>query len=258
MPFVWEGVSLVLFKEGEIIVMNVQEIVKRNKELEDKIGYAFKDEKLLLLALTHSSYTNEMGKFEFPSNERLEFLGDSILYVVISEYLYLNKPNMPEGSMTKIRAGIICSTSLVSVAKELDLGKYMLLGKGEEITGGRTRDSLLEDATEALIGAVYLDSGDMDIVKRFIIRNMRDIIIGVERGEIFLDFKTKLQEEIQRNGASDIVYTIEREEGPDHDKIFVAHVEINGKIEGRGIGKNKKEAEQSAAKQVLERIQNEK
>lgn len=233
--------------------MNIDKIIERNIELENKIGYTFNDKRLLVLALTHSSYTNENGKSIFPSNERLEFLGDSILYLVMSEYLYLNKPNIAEGKMTKIRAGIICSTSLVAVAKDINLGKYVLLGNGEEITGGRTRDSLLEDAFEALIGAVYLDS-DIDMVKKFIIENMKDVIVGVERGDIFLDFKTKLQEEMQKNGAKDIAYIIEKEEGPDHDKVFVVHVEINGRILGRGVGKTKKEAEQYAAKYVLERM----
>ena len=236
--------------------MNIDKMIKENREFEKNIKYTFNDKRLLLLALTHSSYTNENGKSEFPSNERLEFLGDSILYIVMSEYLYLNEPNMAEGKMTKIRSGVICSTSLVEVAKKIELGKYILLGNGEEITGGRTRDSLLEDAFEALIGAVYLDS-NMDTVKKFILDIMNDVIQDVMKGKIFLDFKSKLQEKVQHDGVIGISYNIVKEEGPDHDKVFVADVEINGKVMGEGLGRTKKEAEQNAAKQVLERIDNE-
>lgn len=237
--------------------MDINKMIEANEEFEKNIHYTFNDKRLLLLALTHSSYTNENGKSEFPSNERLEFLGDSILYIVISEYLYLNKPNMAEGKMTKVRALVICSTSLVEVAKKVELGKYILLGNGEEITGGRTRDSLLEDAFEALIGAVYLDS-DMETVKRFILDVMSGVIQDVLRGKIFLDFKSKLQEKVQHDGLIGISYNIVKEEGPDHDKVFVADVEIDGKVMGEGLGRTKKEAEQNAAKQVLERINDEK
>ena len=234
--------------------MNINKMIEVNKEFEKNIKYTFNDKRLLLLALTHSSYTNENGKLEFPSNERLEFLGDSILYIVISEYLYLNKPNMAEGKMTKIRAGVICSTSLVEVAKRIELGKYILLGNGEEITGGRTRDSLLEDAFEALIGAVYLDS-NMDTARKFILGIMSDVIQDVLKGKLFLDFKSKLQEKVQHDGVIGISYDIVKEEGPDHDKVFVADVKIDGKVMGEGLGRTKKEAEQNAAKQVLERIE---
>lgn len=233
--------------------MDINKIIEVNKEFEKNIRYTFKNKQLLLLALTHSSYTNENGKSEFPSNERLEFLGDSVLYIVISEYLYLNNPDIDEGKMTKTRAGVICSSSLVEAAKKIDLGRYILLGNGEEMTGGRTRDSLLEDALEALFGAVYLDS-DMGTAKKFVLDIMKDIIQDVLKGKIFLDFKSKLQERVQHDGVIGISYDIVKEEGPDHDKTFVADVCINGKVMGEGLGRTKKEAEQNAAKQVLERI----
>lgn len=233
-----------------------KELININKEFEGNINYEFKDKELLLLALTHSSYTNENKKHFFASNERLEFLGDAVLSVVISEFLYSNNKDMAEGDMSKIRSGIVCETSLAMVSKNIDLDKFLLFGKGEELTGGRNRESILADAFEALLGAIYLDS-DINTAKQFILSIMKDIIKDVIDGVIFIDFKTKLQEKVQHDGVLSIRYNIIDERGPDHDKVFKANVEIEGKVMGEGFGRTKKEAEQNAAKEALGRIINE-
>ena len=232
-----------------------KELININKKFEENIKYEFKNKNLLVMALTHSSYTNENKKQVYSSNERLEFLGDSVLSVVISEFLYLNNEDMAEGDMSKIRSGIVCETSLAIVAKHIGLDKFLLFGKGEELTGGRNRESILADAFEALLGAMYLDS-DINTVKDFILRMMKDIIKDVVSGVIFVDFKTRLQERVQHDGILSIRYNIIGEDGPDHDKVFKANVEIEGKVMGEGFGKTKKEAEQHAASKALERIMN--
>jgi ribonuclease-3 len=220
-------------------------------EIEKNISYVFKDKNNLKLALTHSSYANEMKGKNLESNERLEFLGDSILNTVISETIFVKCPKLSEGELTKIRANIVCESSLMKCAEAINLGQHLLLGKGEELTGGRKRVSILSDAFEALIGAIYIDGG-AEPAQKFILNKMRNTIMGSINGIIFMDYKTTLQEVIQSKGDNTILYKIISEKGPDHDKIFVSEVLVSGKVLGRGKGKSKKEAEQNAAKKALE------
>jgi len=217
--------------------------------LEEKIGYRFRDRELLLTALTHSSYANEKhGVSE--SYERLEFLGDSILGYVTADFLYRHEPPLPEGRMTRLRAELVCEVSLHKTALHLGLGRYMRLGRGEEHTGGRERPSILADMVEAVIAALYLDSG-MAEARRFIMaRVLNDVQFGdSHRGG---DYKTQLQEVVQRKSNQVISYRQVGESGPDHDKTFTFEVLINGVVSGQGSGKTKKEAEQMAACKALE------
>ena len=218
-------------------------------KLEEKIGYRFHDRNLLATALTHSSYANEKHG-EAQSYERLEFLGDSILGLVTAEFLYKHEPSLPEGRMTRLRAELVCETSLHKTALALGLGSYMRLGKGEEHTGGRERPSILADIVEAVIAALYLDSG-MAEARRFIMaRVLNDVQFGdSHRGG---DYKTQLQEVVQRKSNQVISYRQVGESGPDHDKTFTFEVLINGVVSGQGSGKTKKEAEQMAACKALE------
>lgn len=217
---------------------------------EEKINYEFKNKEYILEALTHSSYSNENRNFSF--NERLEFLGDSVLSIVISDYLFKKETKLPEGELTKIRANIVCEESLSEVSKNIHLGKYMLLGKGEEATGGRERISILADALEAVIAAIYLDGG-MENARNFILTYMQEIINDSIKGKIFRDYKTCLQEVLQSNGESNIWYKLIDEKGPDHNKKFVMEVGINDTVLGVGEGKSKKDAEQVAAKCALDK-----
>ena len=217
-------------------------------KLEEKIGYAFHDRQLLTTALTHSSYANEKHG-EAQSYERLEFLGDAILGLVAAEFLYRHEPSLPEGRMTRLRAELVCEASLHKTALALGLGGYMRLGKGEEHTGGRERPSILADMVEAIIAALYLDAG-MAQAQRFIMaRVLSDVQFADHRGG---DYKTQLQELVQRKSNQVITYTQVEESGPDHDKTFTFAVLINGAVSGRGSGKTKKEAEQMAAHKALE------
>lgn len=215
-------------------------------QLQEKIKYRFKDENRLLGALSHSSYINEKRNRE-QSNERLEFLGDSVLGFVTAEYLYMNYRNLPEGELTKIRAAVVCEKSLCKYAKKIDLGKYLLLGKGEIYSGGRERPSLLADAFEALIAAMYLDGG-IEPAKEFV---LRFIVDEVQNRSAFVDYKTKLQEVIQSNPEESVSYVITGESGPDHDKRFEVEVHLNSNVIGKGSGRSKKAAEQQAAKEAL-------
>lgn len=217
------------------------------KELEGKLDYQFKNFTWLHKAMRHSSYTNEHHMDRLGCNERLEFLGDAILEMVSSEFLYDEYPNMPEGQLSKMRASLVCEPTLAFDAKELELGKYLLLGKGEERTGGRLRDSIVSDAVEATIGAIYKDGG-LEPARRFILRY---ILNDVEHKQLFHDSKTILQEKVQQVGGSVLEYAIVDEQGPDHDKCFIAEVKLNGKVIGRGKGRTKKAAEQQAAYQAL-------
>lgn len=219
------------------------------KELQNKIGYVFRDEKLLENALTHSSYANERGKTRVWSNERLEFLGDSVLGFVSAEYLFEKYPTKPEGEMTRIRAELVCEHSLAATAETLGLGDVLLLGKGEEQNGGRERKSILADAVEALLAAIYLDGG-MEQAKRFV----KDFILAEKPTEL-TDYKTALQEIVQGAGEAAPQYKIIDEFGPDHAKTFVARVEIKGAPAGEGSGRTKKEAEQSAARDAMEKME---
>lgn len=222
------------------------------QELQDKLNYNFKNKALLKQALTHSSWANE-GKNNGESNERLEFFGDSILSLVISEYLYKNRKDLEEGSLSKYRAEIVCEPSLSRCAKEIRLGSYLLMGKGEEATGGRERDSILADAMEALIAAIYLDS-NLNNVGNIILNLFKKIIDEVLSGLIYRDYKTKLQEVTQRMGIGKITYELINEYGPDHNKTFVIRVQIADLQLGEGYGRSKKEAEQYAAMEALNKL----
>ncbi len=212
-------------------------------QFENIIGYRFNNKEYILEALTHSSYSNENKGYNF--NERLEFLGDSILSIVISDYLFKKETELPEGELTKLRANIVCEESLSEVAISIKLG--------EEATGGRERISILADAFEAVIAAIYLDGGLREASK-FILTYMKDIITNSRKGKIFRDYKTHLQEVLQSKGEVNIWYKLIDEKGPDHNKKFVMQVGIDSKILGFGEGKSKKEAEQVAARKALDNI----
>ena len=219
--------------------------------LEEKLGYEFQDRRLLENALTHSSCANE-SRGRLSSNERLEFLGDSILGMVVAEHLYRNHPDLPEGDLTRTRAALVCEESLVEVAKELSLGEYLHLGKGEEAGGGRQRPSIQADAVEAVLAAVYLDGGigsARKIIQRYIL--CREIE-GLTRPR---DYKTALQELVQRESGQGLKYRLTGSEGPDHDKRFFVEVDLNGTPIGSGKGHSKKEAEQMAAKSAIQHLQ---
>lgn len=221
------------------------------EKLEAKIGYSFKNKKFLETALTHSSYANEKHAGDScQSYERQEFLGDSVLGLVTAEFLYAHEPMLPEGRMTRLRAELVCEASLHKTALNLGLGEYMRLGKGEANTGGRERPSILADMVEAIIAAIYLDSG-MDEARRFVMKN---VLNGVEISEQrrSADYKTQLQELVQRKSNQTIAYELVNESGPDHNKLFEFEVKINGVASGRGTGRTKKEAEQMAARKALE------
>ncbi len=226
-------------------------VTLRLNELQKNLEYSFKDLELLETALTHSSYANENNLHPSKSNQRLEFLGDTIINLVVSEYLYNKYPFYPEGELTKIRAKVVCESSLALVARKIKLGDYLLLGKGEESTGGRKRDSILADASEAITGAVFLDS-DYDTVKQFLVSRFEtDIVRAVAKGNLFIDYKTQLQEKLQKITKERISYNVTREEGPDHNKIFYVDVFLGSDVIGSGFGRNKKEAEQLAAREAL-------
>lgn len=219
-------------------------------KLEKKIGHCFKQKGLLATALTHSSYANERHGEDVQSYERLEFLGDSILGLVTAEFLYAHEPFLPEGRMTRLRAELVCEASLHKTALALNLGSFMRLGRGEERTGGRERPSILADMVEAIIAALYLDSG-MEEAKRFILDNvLRDA--AFDDSHHSADYKTQLQELVQRSNDRHISYRMAEESGPDHEKVFTFEVLINDEICGRGSGRSKKEAEQAAAQVALE------
>ena len=224
------------------------------EELERKISYVFDDKKYINWALTHSSYANEYKKQKIVYNERLEFLGDSILGLIVSEYIYKVYPKYPEGELTKLRATVVCEPSLSYLASNINLGRYMLLGKGEDATGGRERVSILADAFEALIGAIYLD-GEMESAKPFVLHHLKPVIEDAVSGrELFIDYKTQLQETMQKVNKGNIAYKVTKEEGPDHNKIFHTEVYAKEKELGTGFGKSKKDAEQNAAKAALIRM----
>lgn len=219
-------------------------------ELEQKINYKFTKIYLLDRAMTHSSYANQYNLPYIEHNERMEFLGDSVLELVVSEYIFKKYRSKPEGKLTKVRANIVCEASLYERAKEIDLGEYLKLGRGEEVTGGRERTSILADAYEALIAAIYIDGG-LESAREFIIPQFVDAIETVVKKENFKDYKSSLQEHVQKNPSSSIRYEIVREEGPDHNKVFFANVWVNNSLSGKGRGKSKKEAEQEAARSAL-------
>jgi ribonuclease-3 len=216
-------------------------------DFEKKIGYTFKNKALLNEALTHSSYTSGKKKF---SNERLEFLGDSVLSLVTSKYLFEQLRDIPEGQLTKLRAGIVCETSLFGFAQKIDLGSRLLLGKGEENTGGRERKSILADAFEAVIAAIYLDSG-LEAATKFVLGFLPKKEKLTSGKPLLSDYKTALQEIIQQNPEEKISYSLESESGEAHNKTFTSSAYVNSKRIGTGTGRSKKEAEQEAAKNAL-------
>ena len=221
--------------------------MKTIKEFQEVIGYEFENESLLRQALTHSSYANEKHMKKLSDNERLEFLGDAVLEAVSSEFLFLNYRDLPEGDLTRLRASMVCEPTLAYCTKEIDLGSYIYLGKGEDMTGGRTRKSVLSDALEAVIGAIFLDGG-FDAAKAFVLRY---IMTDIEHKRMFYDSKTILQEVVQGNYKESLHYELISEEGPDHDKQFSVEARIGDKVIGAGTGHTKKAAEQEAAYQAL-------
>lgn len=216
-------------------------------ELQKKIGYTFSNPELLKQALTHSSFANEQRINRQKDYERLEFLGDAVLELVSSEFIFENNTSMPEGKMTKLRASMVCEPALAYCAREIDLGKFILLGKGEEATGGRNRDSITSDVMEAVIGAIYLDGG-FEKAKAHI---HKFILTDLENKILFLDSKTILQEEVQKKGNTTLRYELVGESGPDHDKQFEVDAILDDEIIGHGIGHTKKAAEQQAAYEAL-------
>ncbi len=216
------------------------------KKLEEKIGYEFKEKELLLQALTHSSFSNEQKINRCKDYERLEFLGDAVLELLSSQFFFETYPEMSEGEMTRQRSAMVCEPALAFCARDLSLGEYILLGKGEEATGGRKRDSIISDVMEAVIGAVYLDGG-LEEARGFV---KKYILSDLENKQLFYDSKTLLQEKMQKMGK-EISYELIDESGPDHDKIFTVEVKIDGETVAKGQGRNKKAAQQQAAYQVL-------
>ena len=221
------------------------------KEVEDVIGITFNQTALLKTALTHSSYANQFKDQEY--NERLEFIGDSILQLCITEYLFLNYKDKSEGELTKIRSLIVCENSLYEIGKKLNLGHFIRISRGEELTGGRERMSITADAVEALIAAIYLDKG-LEYTKDYILGHFEEIIQKAIKNDIVLDYKTKLQEELQKSGEVSIIYELLKYEGPPHRRKFFTSVIIENKVMGTGEGYSKKESEQNAAKEALKLI----
>lgn len=220
------------------------------KNLEQNLNYTFKNKSLLTNALTHSSYANEVrGKSK--SNERLEFLGDSVLSIVVSDYIYKKYPSLPEGELTKIRASLVCEKSLAQFSVELKIGEYLLLGKGEQKGGGAKRPSILADAFEAVLAAMYLDGG-MEVAKKHVLRFVVKELQNNNEYDAFHDYKTMLQEIIQKNPEEKLSYVLAGESGPEHDKSFTVDIMINANKIGTGVGHSKKQAEQAAAKQALQ------
>ena len=217
------------------------------ERLEEKIGYCYKKKELLQQALTHSSFANEQKINKSKDYERLEFLGDAVLELVSSEFLFHNNPDLSEGKLTRLRASMVCEPSLAFCARDLELHEYIRLGKGEEMTGGRHRDSIISDVMEAVIGSLYLDGGFQtahDFIHRFILSDLENKIL-------FYDAKTVLQEMIQETPQGSLNYRLIKEEGPDHDKSFMVEAYINGKPVSQGIGRTKKAAEQQAAYEAI-------
>ncbi len=226
-------------------------------ELAGRLGVRFSNLTLLHEALTHTSYANESKKRKITHNERLEFLGDAVLELATSTYLFQHFPNLPEGEMTKARASVVCETTLSKRAAVLHLGDYLLLGHGESSTGGRERPSILADAFESVIGAIYLDCG-WETASTYILSQLHEDLITIERGENLQDYKTLLQEVVQKHADQKVSYELLAATGPDHNKLFEFAVKINEVVYGTGQGRNKKEAEQHAAKEALQKLNTQK
>lgn len=234
--------------------MNLERILKKNvSKFEEYAGYVFNNKNILINAFTHSSFANNHKYLSLGSNERLEFLGDSVLNLIISDILYKKYVHYDEGQLSKFRATIVCEQSLAKVANDNLFGQYILLGKGEELTGGRERASILADMTEAIIGAVYLDGGyqsAFEFVQKFV-SPMISCCEDIFHCAPFVDYKTLLQEKLQKQGNVHIEYVVIKEAGPDHDKHFYVEVHLNSERIGFGEGKSKKEAEQNSARDAL-------
>ena len=218
------------------------------KELEEKLGYRFKNPDYLKTALTHSSYANEHRSVG-DSNERLEFLGDSILGVVVADYLFKHYPDLPEGDLTKKRAALVCEKACCGFSRQMNVGKYLLLSHGEQNSGGRTRSSILADAFESITAAIYLDGG-MEESRKFVLRFVLPLL-KASKPKTFRDYKTALQEIVQKNPEESLEYVLIGESGPDHDKHFSVEVRLDNNVIGKGGGRSKKEAEQQAAREAL-------
>ncbi|MDR0914263.1 MAG: ribonuclease III [Oscillospiraceae bacterium] len=225
--------------------------VKNLKEFEEIIGYTFADKSLITEALTHSSYSNETKTSKLNCNERMEFLGDSVLSIVVSVYLFKRFKNVPEGQLTKTRASLVCEKTLFAFAKKINLGDYLLLSRGERQTGGAGRPSILSDAFEAVIAAIFLDGG-IKQAEKFILSFVEEELNGKKQASAFNDYKTTLQEIVQKNPGESLEYVMVGQSGPDHNKHFEAEVHLNSNCIGQGGGRSKKEAEQAAAKKALE------
>ena len=224
----------------------------RLKKFEEKTGYEFSYESYLEEALTHSSYVREHPRENLRSNERLEYLGDALLDAVVGEILYRRLPDAEEGRLTKLRAAVVCEKTLADISRSLDIGSYLYMGNGEIKQGGRNRESILADAVEALIGAVFLDSS-YETVSEFITRLTRNPVEEAISGRLVKDYKSAIQEMLQARGLKAPSYQVAKEEGPDHSKTFFVDLIIDGKVYGSGCGRTKKQAEQNAAREVLER-----
>lgn len=222
------------------------EILKAINELEGKIGYVFKDKELIKLALTHSSYSNELKINKYGNYERLEFLGDAVLELCSSLFFYNAYPDMNEGQLTRLRSSMVCEQALAFCSREFDLQEYILLGKGEASTGGKNRDSIVSDVYEAVLGAIYLDGG-FEEANKFVVNY---VLKDLENKQLFFDAKTILQERVQKDGKV-LTYELVGEKGPDHAKEFTVNAVVDGRVLGTGVGKSKKQAEQQAAYQVL-------
>lgn len=219
------------------------------EEFEEKIGYKFREQKLLQTALTHSSFANEVKEKRCENNERLEFLGDAVLGIIVAEYLFFHNSHVPEGELTRLRAMMVCEKSLHEFALQIGLGQFLRLGRGEENTGGRERSSILADAFEAVIAAVYIDGG-MNAARKYV-TTFADQFFSSHIKSNLNDYKTALQEIVQKNKGERLEYVLVSERGPDHDKEFVVEVHLNSNVIGEGRGGSKKEAEQLAAKEAL-------
>lgn len=231
---------------------NINEITSAIQVLEKSLKYTFKDKQILIKALSHSSFSNELKSKNIKSecNERLEFFGDSILSLIVSEYLYTNYPDLPEGELSKVRAGTVCEKALAKFAKEISLGDYLFLGHGEEITNGRERASILADAFEALLAAMYIDGG-IEPIKSFLLPfTTEEIKEIIARGNT-KDYKSMLQQFVQQEHGDVLEYKLVNESGPAHDRIFETNAYLNNNVIGKGVGKSKRESEQNAAKEAL-------
>ena len=224
-----------------------------SEKIEQEIGYVFRDKDLLRLAFTHSSYANERRDSRLAHNERLEFLGDAVLELAISQTIYRKYPEMPEGELSKLRSSVVCEPTLAAHARSLHFGEFLLLGRGEEHTGGRERDSMLADAFEAGIGAIFLDGGP-EVANAYVLRLLENEVVSRRESFRRMDGKSALQEYIQKSSKTPLAYAILEERGPDHDKTFVAEVRHRGEALGRGEGHSKKEAEQAAALAALHKL----